>query len=189
MRRLHRAVLWTARCSALRVIGSTSHELARASAEQRAIAGYKLIKGALEFAFALLLWLSVVNHWSSRLGELAHVLRRHVSSGWSIALAEFFVRATTPRGVFLTAVALASDSVLCAFEAWALWRNRWWGPWVVVFTTGSLLPFEVLGYVHHRVWTRLFVLGVNLVIVALLVRRVRIDQKGRHGGPPLHKRI
>lgn len=158
---------------------STAEKLAHARTEQHVIALYKVVKGALELAFAGVVVASVAFGWSSRLTNLALELRRHVSGAWSFELAELVVRAATPAGFLLTSVALGADGVLSMVEAWALRRGHWWGPWLVVVTTGSLLPFEIVALVRHLRWSRVVVLVVNLLIVILLARKVWLERSAR----------
>ncbi len=83
----------------------------------------------------------------------------------------------TPRRLHLAAVALVLDAALTIVEGWALRRRHWWGPWLVVFASGGLLPFEVVQLVRHPHVGRLMVLVVNAAIVAYLVWRVRIERR------------
>ena len=46
-------------------------------------------------------------------------------------------------------------------EGWALWHGHWWGPWLVVAATGSLLPFEVVAVVRQLHAVRVVLFFVN----------------------------
>src|SRR5258708_27673653 len=95
---------------------------------------------------------------------------RHHSGAWSLELADLVVRASTRRGLWTITVALLADGVLTLFEGWALLHGHWWGPWLVVVSTGSLLPFEVAAFVQRPHPVRAAVFAVNLAIVVYLAR-------------------
>lgn len=147
------------------------------------IIGYKLIKGGLWFVFAvILLVLMQLGIGDEILGIAAHL--RHHSGAWSLQLADLLVRASSRRGLWTLFVALLADGTLTLVEAWALIRGHWWGPWLVVVATGSLLPFEVVALARHPHVSRALLFAVNLVIVAYLGRkalrehRERVSQRG-----------
>jgi uncharacterized membrane protein (DUF2068 family) len=142
------------------------------------IIGYKLIKGCLWLLLALtLLVLIQVGIGDEILGIAAHV--RHHSGAWSLQLADLLVRASTRRGLWTLFVALIADGVLTLVEAWALIRGHWWGPWLVVLATGSLLPFEVVALVRHPHVSRFLLLAVNLLIVWYLGRKALREHRER----------
>lgn len=142
------------------------------------IIGYKLIKGGLWLIFAAtLLVLMQLGIGDDILGVAVH-LRRH-SGAWSLQLADVLVRASTRRGLWTLFVALIADGVLTLVEAWALIRGHWWGPWLVVVATGSLLPFEVVALVRHPHVSRVLLLVVNMLIVAYLGRKALREHRER----------
>lgn len=142
------------------------------------IIGYKLIKGGLWLVFAvvLLIWMRV-GVGSEILGIADHV--RHHSGAWSLQLADLLVSASTQRGLWTLFVALLADGALTLVEAWALIRGHWWGPWLVVVATGSLLPFELVALVRHPHVPRLLLLAVNLLIVGYLGRKALREHRER----------
>jgi len=135
------------------------------------IIGYKLIKGGLWLVFAviLLFLMQMMGIGEEILGVADHV-RQH-SGAWSLMLADLLVRASTQRGLWTLFVALIADGVLTLVEAWALLKGHWWGPWLVVVATGSLLPFELVALVRHPHVPRVLLLAVNLLIVGYLGRK------------------
>ena len=142
------------------------------------IIGYKLIKGALWLLFAaILLVLMQVGIGDEILSISEHV--RHHSGAWSLQLADLLVRASTRRGLWTLFVALIADGVLTLVEAWALIRGHWWGPWLVVVATGSLLPFEVVALVRHFHVSRVLLFVVNLLIVGYLGRKALREHQER----------
>jgi uncharacterized membrane protein (DUF2068 family) len=134
------------------------------------IIAYKLIKGVLWLTFALLLPILVHFGLEGHVLGLASHLQHHAGA-WSVALGRLVARAASRRGLIVIGVALVADGVTSLVEGWALVHGAWWGPWLVVVTTASLLPFEVIAVVRHAHVGRALVLLVNVVIVVYLARR------------------
>lgn len=142
------------------------------------IIAYKLAKGGLFLALALTIVVLMhagigddVLAWSERL--------RHHSGAWSVELANLLVRAATRRGLWTVVVALLADGTLTLVEGWALWRNHWWGPWLVVVATASLMPFELASILRAPHLSRLVVLALNALIVWYLARKALRDHRAR----------
>lgn len=146
------------------------------------IIAYKLGKGALWLVFAAVLLVTMRLGLGDRmLGFAAHL--RHHSGAWSLRLADLVVRAASRRGLWLIIVALVADGALSLLEGWALVHGHWWGPWLVVVATGSLLPFEVLAILRHPHAVRAAVLLANAAIVAYLTRKALHERRLRHLDP------
>jgi uncharacterized membrane protein (DUF2068 family) len=137
----------------------------------RAIVLYKTVKAVIQLAAALLLAVFLPLGLAERVYELAGVLRHHFTHGWAVGLAALLERGASGHGLELTIVALGFDGTLTAVEAWALRRGRWWGPWLVVLATSSLLPFELYELARHPRLSRVALLAMNLIIVAYLAIR------------------
>lgn len=137
----------------------------------RAILLYKTVKASLQLGSTLLLCVLWPLGLPEKIGELAIALRHHITHGWAVSLAAMLERGSTNRGVGLSLLALGLDGTLTAIEAWALRSARWWGPWLVVLATGSLLPFELYELVETDRPSRAMLFALNLVIVAYLARR------------------
>lgn len=142
------------------------------------IIAYKLVKGGLWMTLAVVILVLMrmgigddVLAWSERL--------RHHSGAWSVHLADLLVQASSRRGLWTVVVALVADGTLTLVEGWALWRNHWWGPWLVVVATASLMPLEVQSIVHAVHFSRVVVLVVNGVIVWYLARKALRDHRAR----------
>ncbi len=142
------------------------------------IIAYKLIKGVLWFVFAAVLLVTMHAGLSAELEGVAAQLRHH-SQAWAIELAELLTRASTPRGLETITVALIADGTLTLVEGWALIHGHWWGPWLVVVATGSLLPFEVVALARHPHFGRALILVVNVAIVAYLIRKALREHRAR----------
>jgi uncharacterized membrane protein (DUF2068 family) len=134
-----------------------------------AIIAYKVTKGFLWLTLAPALAVAVHVGLGHRLVGLAEQVR-HGTHAWSLELARLLLRASTPRGLWTIVVALVVDGVASLVEGWALLRGRWWGPWLVVATTGLLVPFEGIALVRHPHVSRLLLVTVNVAIVVYLAR-------------------
>ena len=138
---------------------------------ERIIATYKTVKGALQLALAGAVIVVVITGQVAALHEIATKLGHHAARAWSIALGRVLIGSITPHRLEVIALALALDGVLTSFEGWALRRGHWWGRWIVVVATGSLMPFEVIAFARHRRWTELAAFALNFAVVAYLGQR------------------
>jgi uncharacterized membrane protein (DUF2068 family) len=142
------------------------------------IIAYKLTKGGLWLVFAITIALSMRLGLEGRLLWFADQLRHH-SQAWSLDLARLLVRVASRRGLWIVTLALVADGTLTLIEGWALLRARWWGPWLVVVATGSLLPFEVAALARGLHPSRVALLAVNLAIVLYLTRKALRERRER----------
>ena len=62
---------------------------------------------------------------------------------------------------------------LFAVEGVGLWKSKRWAEYLTIIVTSSFVPFEVYELVRHASWPRVATLGINLVVVAYLVWKVR----------------
>jgi len=146
------------------------------------IIAYKLGKGGLWLVFAAMIVIAIRFGLEDRLLGLAAELRHH-SRAWSLELARLVVRAATRRGLWTITVALIADGSFSLVEGWALLHGHWWGPWLVVVGTGSLLPFEFVALAHKPHPVRAALLVLNVVIVAYLARKALREGAGRREPP------
>jgi uncharacterized membrane protein (DUF2068 family) len=145
------------------------------------IIAYKLVKGGLWLVLAVGLAIGIHLGIGHRLAGVAEQLRHHAHA-WSLALARLLVRASTPRGLWTIVVALVADGVVSLIEGWALLHGRWWGPWLVVVATGSLLPYELYAVFRHPHPSRVALFVINLAIVVYLARKA-LRERGSRGEP------
>jgi len=143
----------------------------------RAIVLYKSVKASLELATALLLAALWPLGLPEKLATVAHWLRHHITHGWANELAALLVDGTARHRLGLSLLALGLDGALTAVEAWALRVGHWWGPWLVVVATSSLLPFEVYELVRVPRPSRAVLIAVNLLVAAYLARRAWAEQR------------
>lgn len=146
-----------------------------AAAPLRAIILYKSLKAALQLSMALVLAVWWPLGLPRALLHLSAWLRHHITHGWAAhlagMLAPLLAAESTTRRILFAIGALSLDGVLTGVEAWALHTGRTWGAWLVVATTGSLLPFEVYEFIRVRRWSRLLIFIINVVILVYLARR------------------
>ena len=144
----------------------------------RAVITYKWVKGVVQLLLFAALALTVAAGLGDELAGWAHEFRNHSTRAYAVLLGRTLERATSPRGLHITLLALLVDGTVTCIEGWALQRRHAWGPWLVVGVTGSLLPFEVYELFHHFRWIRLLVLLVNAAVVAFLVAHARAQVRG-----------
>jgi uncharacterized membrane protein (DUF2068 family) len=145
-----------------------------------AIIAYKMVKGVAWLILAPVLAVAVHVGLGHRLLGLAAELR-HGTHAWSLELAQLLLHAATPRGLWTIVVALLVDGVASLIEGWALIHGRWWGPWLVVVSTSSLLPLETIALVRHPHFSRFLLLAVNVVIVVYLARKALRERRAPRG--------
>jgi uncharacterized membrane protein (DUF2068 family) len=148
--------------------------LAAASTKPRAplrlILLYKLAKATLALGFAVVLWGLIVQGETSRLADVVDHVRHHLTAAWTLQLVNSLVSAADGHHIVIVASALTLDGTFTLAEWYALHAGRSWGEWLVVVTTSSFLPFEVVAIVRHRRAGRIVLLFVNLAIVVYLAR-------------------
>jgi uncharacterized membrane protein (DUF2068 family) len=131
---------------------------------------YKLVKGVLWLVLAATIVVMMRMGLGDHLLGLARHLRLHAHH-WSLALANLVVKASSRRSLWRIAFALVADGSVTLLEGWSLLHGRWWGPWLVVVATGSLLPIEVYALVRHPHVVRALIFVVNIAIVVYLARK------------------
>jgi uncharacterized membrane protein (DUF2068 family) len=146
------------------------------------IIAYKLVKGSLWLVFAATILVMTHMGLGDKLVGFADHLRLHAHP-WSLRLANLVVQASSRRALMTITVALLADGTLTLIEGWALLHGHWWGPWLVIAATGSLLPLEVYSLVRHPHAVRAIVLLVNVAIVAYLVRTALRERRVRRLAP------
>jgi uncharacterized membrane protein (DUF2068 family) len=147
----------------------------------RLIVAYKYSKVAGELLASLLIVVLTASGHARVLSQVAEQLRHHVTSTWSVELAEALVRQLVPRHLWMVAAALALDGIFTFVEGCSLQRGWWWGPWLVVLATGALVPFEVLALFRHVALGRVALLAANVAVALYLARHAL-------RGPPMRPR-
>jgi len=137
---------------------------------EQAIIVYKLARACVQGLAAVLLLLGARDGLGAALSRIAQRLADHAVHATVAALAHRVL--TALPHLQLLGAALAVDAGLAALEGWALARGRRWGEWLVVVTTGSLLPWESWELIRRPSAVRLLLLLVNLAVVLYLVVRI-----------------
>ena len=145
----------------------------------QAIAGYKTVKASLQLGLVVVLCALWPLGLAEKVQEIAVLVRHHATHGWALRLADWLAGNATARKLELSIIALGLDGTLTGVEAWSLRRGRWWGAWLVVVATGSLLPFEVYEFVRTLRWSRALLFVLNAAIVVYLARRALREQRAR----------
>jgi uncharacterized membrane protein (DUF2068 family) len=128
---------------------------------------YKFCKAALMFGVAL--WLTIAPGAAYR--TLERVARELAEGGAVFGRAGHWIQHhLTNSMVFRGAILAWLDGVSSALEGFLLWSGKAWAEWIVILGLACLLPFEIASILHHPGVVKFFVLGVNIAIVAYLVR-------------------
>ncbi|HEY6911873.1 MAG TPA: DUF2127 domain-containing protein [Myxococcales bacterium] len=153
-----------------------------------AIILYKLVKAVAEAGLGgAALWF-LLRGAEAGAATLAEVLLEHFTGAWALRAATLVVRAGTSTHVKFVAAASFADAALSAVEGLSLRAGRWWGPWLVVVATGSLLPWEVWEILRRPTWGRALILTVNIAVVAYLLRGVVREHRALvHGRRPVDR--
>jgi uncharacterized membrane protein (DUF2068 family) len=136
------------------------------------IIAFKQIKGVLWLIFAAVILVLMHFGLEGHVLGLARHLPHHAHA-WSVLLGKLIARVADRRGSLLVVVALTVDGGVSLIESWALLHGSWWGPWLVVVTTASLLPFEAIAFVRHPHAVRAAMFCINAAIVWYLVQTAR----------------
>src|SRR5579871_3277125 len=128
---------WT---SLVRAYPREGMKRSKAELGQDAVAAYKTLKGALQIGGGVVLAILFALGLSRSVESFAQSVTRHASAAWSVHLASAILAGATPRHLELAIGALFADGILSSIEGWSLRRRKWWGPWLVVVATSSLVP-------------------------------------------------
>lgn len=152
----------------------------------QAIIAYKLFKAVAELGLSLVAISLFVRGAEAGAATLAEFILEHATRAWALKVATAIVLSTTTKNVEIAAFAAFVDAILSAVEGLALRAGSWWAPWLVVFATGSLLPWELLEILRRPTWVRALLLLINVAVVVYLVRSAKKHetQAAPVDGPP-----
>jgi uncharacterized membrane protein (DUF2068 family) len=139
----------------------------------RLIIVYKLVKACLQAVAAVALSLAVRAGFAHRVAHFAIALGDHSVHPLAIRLAHWLSAVATPTHLQVLALILGGDAVVSAVEGWVLRRGARWGRWLIVVTTGALIPLEIYELLRRPRVGRLVILMINVAIVAYLIARLR----------------
>jgi hypothetical protein len=128
---------------------------------------YKFCKAALMVGVAL--WLTIAPGAAYR--TLVEVARELAEGGAVFGRAGRWIHDHLSNTmVFRGAILAWLDGASSALEGFLLYSGKAWAEWIVILGLACLLPFEI-GSIEHRPGPLKFVvLGMNVLIVAYLVR-------------------
>jgi uncharacterized membrane protein (DUF2068 family) len=150
--------------------GTLTHATNRWDQGVRAIIAYKTIKACAQLGLATVLLCLWPFGLADRVESAARMLHTHATQMWARHLSELLLTTATPRALAFLLLALAVDGAFTACEAFALRRGYGWAPWLVVFATSLLLPFELFELLKEPLLSRLALLLSNAVIAVYLAR-------------------
>jgi uncharacterized membrane protein (DUF2068 family) len=156
----------------------------------RLIAVYKFVKAALAFALGLAL-LKMMHH------DVAAFLRDYIIEplhldsdydsenrilDWLVKDADWLLQEATyltPHKIRLSAYASFFCAAVFALEGTGLYLKKHWAEYMVLLVTGTPLPFEIFLLYHKFAWWKVIMMTGNLLIVAYLIHRLRLDFRNR----------
>ena len=146
----------------------------------RLIIFYKMIKGTLGVGLAVLLGVLLLLHdGTAPITAFAAFIRHHFVGAWSVHVVGLVMSLASPGHVALVAGALLIDGIFTLLEWFALRSGRWWGPWLVVVATSTLIPFEVAAFLKHLRVGRALIIVVNVAVVVYLARRALREHRAK----------
>jgi uncharacterized membrane protein (DUF2068 family) len=140
---------------------------------ERLIMLYKFAKAASQVAAAVVIIVALQFDLTIKLVHVVAMIANHLTSQMALRAARFVLAHLSSGTIGFTAAALAADAVISVVEGWALYHRHWWGPWLVVLATGSLIPLEVYELVRKVRLGRAIILVLNVAVVVYLVIRLR----------------
>ena len=85
----------------------------------------------------------------------------------------------SPDRIHIVAIATFAYSSLFIVEAIGLWLGRHWAEILTVAATSLLIPLEIYEVLKHYTPAKLLVFLANVLIVAYLVWRLRVEAAAR----------
>ena len=89
----------------------------------------------------------------------------------------WLAQAINPGSVHLAALVAALYGLLHLLEGWGLWRAKAWASWLGCLTAAAYLPFDLYAFATHRHWLEGLVVVVNLIVVWVLARDLRVRRR------------
>jgi hypothetical protein len=136
------------------------------------IIAYKALKAPLMLGVGI--WLTIA---PSQAYEIAEWVAEELTSAgrlWS-PLGQWIATHLSWRTLRVGAVLAFLDGLITLAEVVLLVLRKPWSEWLVAFSVGSLLPFELLSVVRRPRPGKLAVFAINVAVFVYLVRR-RINQ-------------
>ncbi|MCX7007660.1 MAG: DUF2127 domain-containing protein [Kiritimatiellaeota bacterium] len=141
------------------------------------IAVMKLVRGV--FLVVVALWALASLHGYCPPGEHNPVMRWGINHLLAVGNHRFIHKFLISRGIMqernLELICLVSSlySVKLFIEGIGLWLEKIWAPYLTIALTSAFIPLEIHELLHRVTVPLLVVLGINLLVVAYLVYRLR----------------
>jgi len=142
----------------------------------RSVAVIELAKGLLAAATAIALFVAGPQPIHDMLAQIGAAMRFDPNHG---ALSRF-LHGITPDRLHIAATAIAVYAAMRFILSWGLWHTRAWASWLGAATVGLYLPFTVFAVWRNPGWPAYATLGVNVTILAILVRDLVLRSRARH---------
>ena len=140
----------------------------------RLIAVYKFIKVSILLLTAWGIRKFLNPEFGAHLEDWASTLRAGYGQRLMHYLVHFLNELSPVRLQVLSTVSMAY-AALFFLEGYGLWLGRRWGEILTIIATASLIPFEVFEIVRTRTVTAIVALILNVLIVAYLAYRLRLE--------------
>lgn len=146
------------------------------------IAIFKLAKGCLLLLIACaFLFLDQRSELLSHLIEWAEdelMLLHNSVLIWLLNRFDVLLQAASLRTTGIVSLCYA---IVLMTEGIGVWKQKRWAEWLMVVATASLVPLEVLHFIHKPGFIKVLIICANILIVVYLVRTLR--RHAHHSAP------
>lgn len=152
----------------------------------RVIALIEALKGVL----VLLAGFGLLALLHRDVGAVAQLLVEHAHLNPAAHYPRIFIEAASGLGdqrVLLLALGALAYSALRLAEAAGLYFQKTWAQLLSALSGAIYVPFELVGLMHAVTWHGVLFLVINLLVVAIMVRALRVRrarQQSGAGAPP-----
>ena len=106
-----------------------------------------------------------------------HALIQHFQLDPASGITAWLAGVINPTGIHIAAGIAALYGLLHLLEGWGLWRAKAWASWLGCLTAAAYLPFDLYAFASHRHWLEALVVAINLVVVWVLARDLRVRRR------------
>lgn len=156
----------------------TAHQLSQRLGVLRLIAAFKVCKALLVIGTGL----GLLEFYDPRFAAALYRLVGQLPYDFEQRLmreAIGILSGMSPDRIHIVAVATFAYSSLFIVEAIGLWLGRHWAEILTVAATSLLIPLEIYEVLKHYSPAKLLVFLANVLIVAYLVWRLRLEAAAR----------
>ena len=148
----------------------------RLSSALRSVAILEAFKGAL----VLLTGLGLLSFVHRDVHDMAAQLIRHAHLNPASRYPRIFLDLAAhldDSRMWLLSLGAAAYACLRFVEAYGLWYAKAWAEWLAALSGGLYVPIEIFELFVSPSWLGLSVMLVNLLVVALMVKAVRLRRQ------------